>query len=107
MAKPYEAGQPLIWLDNDPDGVRVHRATITAIEPSTDPERWEVTTDRGTLTVDQTGTAAHALPLDDFLATELYIKGNGYLINPTAIEHELALEQDTTLDLGGDDLGLE
>jgi hypothetical protein len=104
MAKPYATGHPMIWLENDPDGVRIHHATVTSIEPSTQPDTWKVTTNLGTATVDHDGIGAHALPLDDFLATELYIKGDGYLITPSLIEH--TLDADNSLDLG-DDLGLE
>jgi hypothetical protein len=104
MTAPYSPGQALAWLEPDPDGLRVHRASITDIAPSTEPGEWTITTDRGHTTVDTTGTSARAVPLDSEIETELYIHGDSYLVVPAVIELDRALDSDSTLDLG-DDLG--
>ena len=104
MTAPYSPGQALAWLEPDPEGLRVHRATIADVTPSTEPDHWTITTDRGHTTVDNTGTSARAVPLDSEIETELYIHGDTYLVAPTVIELERARDEDSTLDLG-DDLG--
>jgi hypothetical protein len=104
MTAPYSPGQTLAWLETDPDGLRVHRATVAAVEPSGEPDHWKIRTDRGLTTVDDMGAGARTLPLDPEIETELYIHGDGYLVRPTVIELDRAIAEDTSLDLG-DDLG--
>ncbi|MGQ0480445.1 MAG: hypothetical protein ACT4O0_05370 [Pseudonocardia sp.] len=112
MNRPYSAGQNLAWLDPHPDGIRLHRATVIHIQPAAEQtDRWNISTDRGDATVDHTGHSGHILPIDTDIATELYIRGDGYLIHPTLIEHRQTIERDIhELDHSadnGDDLGLE
>jgi hypothetical protein len=109
--RPYNAGQNVAWLDPHPDGIRLHRATVIHVEPApSETNHWHITTDRGDATVDQTGSSGHVIPIDTDIATELYIRGDGYLIHPTVIEHRQTIERDTyELNLNadhGDDLGL-
>ncbi len=111
MNRPYSAGQNLAWLDPHPDGIRLHRATVIHIQPADQANRWNISTDRGDATVDHTGHSGHILPIGPDIATELYIRGDGYLIHPTIIEHRQTIERDGH-DLGlsadnGDDLGLD
>lgn len=106
MAPPYTPGQTLAWLDADPEGVRVHRATVLSIEQADQPERWTVSTERGLAIVDRAGVGAHAVALDTDIQTELYIRGDGYLVDPTHIELAHTLDQTSCLDLG-DDLDIE
>jgi hypothetical protein len=104
MPAPYERGQPLAWIEIDPDGLRVHRATVDTIETSPTADRWTITTDRGSTTVDATGIGADAVPLDPDIAEDLYIYGDGYLVTPTAIDLGHSLDENSSVDLG-DDLG--
>jgi len=60
-------------MEIDPDGLRVHRATVETIQRSPAPDRWSVTTDRGTTTVDNTGIGSVAVPLDPNIQADLYI----------------------------------
>ena len=106
MARPYNPGHPVAWIETDTYGVRIHRTTIEAIQQATDPDTWAVTTARGTEIVDEAGIGVRAVPLDDFLEAELHIKGDGYLISGTFIDLTHTLDEDSTLELGGDDLGL-
>ncbi len=99
MDRPYEPGHQVAWIETDPRGLRIHRATITSIEQSREPGAWAVTTSRGTETVDDAGVGVRAVPLDDFLEAELHIKGDGYLIGPTVIELTHTLDEDSSLDL--------
>ncbi len=104
MPAPYEQGQALAWIEIDPDGLRVHSATVDTIEPSPTANRWTITTDRGTTIVDANGIGADAVPLDPDIADDLYVYGDGYLVTPTAIDLGLSLDEDSSVDLG-DDLG--
>ena len=104
MPAPYEQGQTLAWIEIDPDGLRVHRATVDTIEPTPAADRWTITTDRGTTTVDATGAGPDAVPLEPDIAEDLYVYGDGYLVTPTAIDLDRSLDEDTSVDLG-DDLG--
>lgn len=106
MTRPYEPGDPVVWIENDPHGVRVHRATVQSIQQATEPDTWAVTTERGTETINEEGIGVRALPLDDLLEAELHIKGDGYLVTATYVDLVPYLDEDATLDLGGDDLGL-
>jgi hypothetical protein len=102
MTAPYSPGQTLAWLETDPDGLRVHRATVAAVEPSGEGDHWKIRTDRGLTTVDDMGAGARILPLDPEIETELYIHGDGYLVRPTAIELHRTIDEDASLDLGDD-----
>jgi hypothetical protein len=55
MAAPYKHGDALAWIETDPDGVRVHRASIDTVEPAHEPDHWVITTDRGRAAVDHAG----------------------------------------------------
>jgi len=113
VSQPYTPGQTLAWLDLDPDGIRVHRATVSHIEASAEHDRWRISTDRGDAIVDHTGNSGHVIPIDTDIATQLYVRGDGYLVRPTLMDHphvlerdinDLALDHDTGL---GDDLELD
>jgi hypothetical protein len=106
MSAPFEPGNTLVWMEIDPDGLRVHRATVQTIQRSTEPDRWSVTTDRGTTTVDNTGVGSVAVPLDPDIQADLYIHGDGYLVTSTSIGVESSPEQDSSIERGEDlDLG--
>lgn len=106
MARPYDPGHQVAWIETDTHGVRVHRTTVESIEQATEPDTWAVTTARGTETVDDAGIGNRAVPLDEFLEAELHIKGDGYLITATYVDLTHDLDEDSALDLGGDDLGI-
>lgn len=112
MSQPYTPGETLAWVDSDPEGIRLYRATVLHIEP-TEHGRWAVTTDRGDGTVDHTGNSGHILPLDVDIAADLYLRGEGYLIHPTLTDSHLTVERDgyehdESLDAEyGDDLDLD
>ena len=105
MSAPFEPGNTVAWMEIDPDGLRVHRATVQTIQRSTAPDRWSVTTDRGTTTVDNTGVGSAAVPLDPDIQADLYIHGDGYLVTSTSIGLESSTEENSSLERG-DDLGL-
>jgi hypothetical protein len=105
MSAPFEPGNTVVWMEIDPNGLRVHRATVETIQRAEAPNRWSVTTDRGTTTVDNTGIGSAAVPLDPDIQADLYLHGDGYLVTPTSIGLESSTEQDSTLERG-DDLGL-
>lgn len=113
MTPPYAPGQHLAWIDPDPDGIRVHRATVTHIEATNEPDYWRVSTDRGNAVVDSGGHSGRIVPIDVDIAAELYLKGDGYLIHPTVTDQHRVLEQDTNdaslyLDTDlGDDLDID
>jgi hypothetical protein len=104
MTPPYQHGHPVAWIETDPQGVRVHRASINTIEPALEPDHWLITTDRGTTAVDQTGVGSNAVPLDPDIAEDLHVYGDGYLVTSTLIELDLGADEDSSLDQG-DDLG--
>jgi hypothetical protein len=106
MTRPYEPGHPIVWIETDPHGVRVHRTTVESIQQATEPDTWSVTTARGTETVNETGIGVRALPLDDELEAELHIKGEGYDVTATYVDLVPYLDEDSALAVGGDDLGL-
>jgi hypothetical protein len=83
MTPPYQHGHPVAWIETDPQGVRVHRASINTIEPALEPDHWLITTDRGTTAVDQTGVGSNAVPLDPDIAEDLHVYGDGYLVTST------------------------
>ncbi|MEN3263913.1 hypothetical protein [Pseudonocardia sp.] len=105
MSAPFEPGSALAWMEIDPDGLRVHRATVETIE-HTAAGRWSVTTDHGTATVDGTGVGSVAVPLDPDIEADLYIYGDGYLVSPTSLGVEDSAQEDTSLERG-DDLGFD
>jgi hypothetical protein len=88
-----------------PSGLRVHRATVRTIQRAAAPNRWSVTTDRGTTTVDNTGVGSAVVPLDPDIQADLYLHGDGYLVTSTSIGVESSTEQDSTLERD-DDRGL-
>jgi hypothetical protein len=105
MSAPFEPGNTVVWMEIDPDGLRVHRATVQTIQRAAAPGRWSVTTDRGTTSVDNTGIGSAALPLDPDIQADLYLHGDGYLVTSTSIGVESSTEQDSPIERG-DDLGL-
>ena len=105
MSAPFEPGNTVVWMEIDPDGLRVHRATVETIQRSPAPDRWSVTTDRGTTTVDNTGIGSVAVPLDPDIQADLYLHGDGYLVTSTSIGLESSAEEDSSFERG-DDLGL-
>jgi hypothetical protein len=106
MSAPFEPGNTVVWMEIDPDGLRVHRATVQTIQHAeAAPDQWSVTTDRGTTTVDNTGVGSVAVPLDPDIQADLYVHGDGYLVTSTSIGLESSTEQDSCLERG-DDLGL-
>jgi hypothetical protein len=102
MSAPFEPGNTVVWMEIDPDGLRVHRATVETIQRSPAPDRWSVTTDRGTTTVDNTGVGSVAVPLDPDIQADLYIHGDGYLVTSTSIGVESSPEQDSSIERGED-----
>jgi hypothetical protein len=104
MSAPFELGTTVVWMEIDPNGLRVHRARVETIHPAA-PDRWSVTTDRGTTTVDNTGVGSVAVPLDPDIQADLYVHGDGYLVTSTSIGLESSTEQDSSLERG-DDRGL-
>jgi hypothetical protein len=106
MAAPYRNEHALAWIESDPEGVRVHRASIITIEPAPEPDHWLITTDRGTTIVDHAGISSNAVPLDPEIADDLYVYGDGYLVTSTLIELDLGANAESSLDQG-DDLGLD
>ncbi|MCW2718476.1 hypothetical protein [Pseudonocardia sp.] len=106
MPAPYEQGQPLAWIEIDTEGVRVHRARVEAIEPSATTGSWHITTERGSTTVDASGVAPSAVPLEPDIADDLYLYGDGYLVTSSLIGLEFSADMDTTVERGDDlDLG--
>jgi hypothetical protein len=99
-------------LRPEPDGVRVHRAVVRAVE-RTDKSRWRVTTDHGTALVDRSGNAGCVIPMDVEIARELYLHGGAeYLVRATLVDQVRDLDRDHALDGDryqdrGDDLGLD
>jgi hypothetical protein len=106
MPTPYEQGQSLAWIELDTEGVRVHHATVETIEPASAPGRWTVTTDRGVSIVDGAGVGAETVPLEQDIADDLYLYGDGFLVTSTLLGMEQGSDQDYAFDLG-DDLGLD
>jgi hypothetical protein len=113
MRRPFLPGQTVAWLEPEPFGIRVHRATVLGIEPSKERDHWHITTDRGHATVNHTGESARILSIDNEIATDLYTRGDGFFVQPTLTDHiqivrEHKQELDTDLDADlGDDLGLD
>jgi hypothetical protein len=105
MSAPFEPGNTVVWMEIDPDGLRVHRATVQTIQRADAPDRWSVTTDRGTTTVDNTGVGSAVVPLDPDIQADLYVHGDGYLVTSTSIGVESSTGQDSSIERG-DDLGL-
>jgi hypothetical protein len=96
----------LAWLDIDPEGVRVHRATVESIEPASTPSHWRVAADRGITTVDASGVGPEVVPLDPDIDADLYVYGDGFLVTSTMIGMEQSADADTAIDRGDDlDLG--
>lgn len=106
MARPYEPGHPMAWIETDTHGIRIHRTTVESIRQASEPDAWTISTPRGTETVDQSGVGVRAIPLDEFLEAELHIKGDGYLISGTFIDLTRSVDQEIAMDLG-DDIGIE
>lgn len=109
MKPPYSPNEHLAWIDPDPDGIRVYQATVIHVSAATKPQHWLVRTDRGSAVVDQNGESGHIVPIDIDIATELYLKGDGYLILPTLIDQQHTFERhsnsaglDHDTDLGDD-----
>lgn len=101
MKPPYSPNERLVWIDQDPDGIRVHKATVIQVMAATEPEHWLVRTDRGEALVDRNGESGRTVPMDVDLATEFYVKGDGYLILPTV------MDQQHTFERNGNSAGLE
>jgi hypothetical protein len=78
---------------------------VQTIQRAAAPDRWSVTTDRGTTSVDNTGIGSAVVPLDPDIQADLYLHGDGYLVTSTSIGVESSTEQDSSFERG-DDLGL-
>jgi hypothetical protein len=93
------------------DGDRLRRPAGAPVDGETiqrsaaAPDRWSVTTDRGTTTVDNTGAGSAVVPLDLDIQADLYLHGDGYLVTSTSIGLESSTEEDSSIERG-DDLGL-
>src|SRR4051794_34624854 len=93
MAPPYRVGDRAVWLEPDPDGLRVHRTTVIAIEP--DPEGWQVETTHGVEHVDGRGEGGALVPADEELAVALDNRGDGFLVESTTRQLEAQLDPST------------
>jgi hypothetical protein len=107
MAAPYERGQQVAYIETDPDGLRVHRATVTNIQ-ALEWGRWAVQTDWGFSAVDAQGIGAELVPLDPEIEAEMFVLGDGYLVTAARVDLERSLDVDRGRDrTSGQDRGFD
>lgn len=116
MTAPFRVGDPAVWLDIDPEGMRVQRTAVVAVRP--DGDGWSVVTLAGTERVDERGEGRQLVPLDPEMAAEFEDRdAASFVVRSTVddIERDLDLafdwhqfEQGLSVDRGdGRDLGPE
>jgi hypothetical protein len=92
MAGPYAPGDSVAVLKNDPEGMRVHRATVTEVT-QVERDTWRVVTTHGDEIVDRGGEGPSLVPVDPQLAQEFAEKGDGFLVESTVRDIERHLDQ--------------
>jgi len=92
MAGPYAAGDSVAWLEYDPAGMRVNRATVTEVAQQ-DIDSWRIETTHGQEVVNREGEGASLVPMDEQIATEIQRNGDGFLVQSTVHDIEQHLEQ--------------
>jgi hypothetical protein len=91
VTAPYGVGMPAVWLDDDPEGMRVHRTAVLAVRPEGDG--WSVETAAGIEHVDAYGEGSRLVPVDEELAAEFEEGGTSFVVLSTVDELEQDLDQ--------------
>jgi hypothetical protein len=92
MAGPYAPGDQAVWMEHDPQGMRVYRAEVLEVSQE-DPDSWWVSTTRGEEVVDREGEGPSLVPMEEQIATEITEKGDGFLVESTVRDIERHLER--------------
>jgi hypothetical protein len=92
MAGPYAPGDTVVILQHDPDGMRVHQATVTEVTQE-DIDSWRIETTHGQEVVNREGEGPGLVPMDEQIATEIASKGDGFVVESTVRDIERHLEQ--------------
>jgi len=107
MTAPFRAGDPAVFISDDPDGMRVERTAVISVRPEVDG--WTVVTLAGTERVNAEGEGSRVVPLDPEMAAEFEDRGSSFVVRSTAegIEQDLdpaldwrRFEQDLGRDYG-------
>jgi hypothetical protein len=82
-------GEPAVFISNDPEGMRVERTAVVAVQP--DGDGWSVETLLGTEHVDERGEGRQLVPLDAEMAAEFEERGASFVVRSTvdALERDL------------------
>ena len=92
MAGPYAPGDSVAYLEHDPQGMRVHQATVVEVT-QIERETWRIVTTHGDEIVDRGGEGPSLVPIDPQIAQEFVEKGDGFLIESTVRDIEQSLDQ--------------
>jgi hypothetical protein len=92
MAGPYAPGDQVLFLENDPKGMRVWRAEVTEVVQQ-DIDSWRIETTHGAEVVNREGEGASLVQMDEQVAIDIARKGDGFLVESTVRDIERHLEQ--------------
>jgi hypothetical protein len=90
MTAPYRVGSPAVWIENDPEGMRVERTAVVAVRQ--DGDGWAVETQAGTELVDERGEGPQLVPLDAEMAVEFEERGPSFVVPATVDDIERDLD---------------
>jgi hypothetical protein len=90
MTAPYRVGSPAVWIENDPQGMRVERTAVVAVRQ--DGDGWAVETLAGTELVDERGEGPQLVPLDAEMAVEFEERGPAFVVRSTVDDTERDLD---------------
>jgi hypothetical protein len=90
MTAPFRVGDPAVWIENDPEGMRVERTAVVDVRPNGDG--WTVETLVGTELVDDRGELRRLVPLDAELAIEFEERGPSFVVQSTVSDIERDLD---------------
>ena len=104
MTAPYRVGSPAVWIENDPEGMRVERTAVVAVRQ--DGDGWAVETLAGTELVDERGEGPQLVPLDAEMAVEFEERGPSFVVRSTVDDMSVTLTPALTGDASNTALGM-
>jgi hypothetical protein len=92
MTAPFGVGSPAVWIDDDPEGMRVTRTAVISVRA--DGDGWLVETLAGTERVDGRGEGSQLVPLDAEVAAEFEDRDTTSFVVRSTVDAQLDRDVD-------------
>jgi hypothetical protein len=93
MSAPFRVGDPAVWLEVDPEGMRVELTAVLRVRP--DGDGWVIDTPLGAERVDEHGDGPRLVPLEHEMAVEFEERDTtSFVVPPTTADVELGRDME-------------